>query len=107
MGLSTKLKALVVRLCRVCFISLYSNPAFFGNTDTAEPSQALQINDVKGQSFTSEFKKNFDNGTSQHLIGAIHFAQARCVMDLPLFKSCRKRSQMIGSASIITFDNLL
>jgi hypothetical protein len=47
---------------------------FVCNSDMAEPPLALRFNDMKGQLFICEPKKNFDNGTSQHPISA----QALC-----------------------------
>ena len=43
---------------------------FFGNPDTAKPPEALRIDNMKGQFLVCESKKNSDNGTSEHLIGA-------------------------------------
>jgi hypothetical protein len=46
---------------------------FIGNTDAAEPAQALRIDDVKGQLFVGETEQNFDDHAAQDLLGAHAF----------------------------------
>ena len=40
------------------------------DNDAAKPAQCLRIDDVKGQAFMAETIQDFDDGTTQHLIGA-------------------------------------
>ncbi|MFX0090964.1 MAG: hypothetical protein ACFFBD_04310 [Candidatus Hodarchaeota archaeon] len=40
-----------------------------GNADTAESAQTLRVDDVKGQFFIRKAKKDFNDQTTQHLLG--------------------------------------
>jgi len=51
------------------FIQRGSFVSLVCNSDPAEPTQGLRIDDVKGEIFIRESEKNIHNSTTQHLVG--------------------------------------